>query len=250
VTSRGRNPSVSGPKIAVIIPACNEERAIGKVLRALPRERLAQVIVVDNGSTDHTGAVAESLGARVVQEARRGYGYACLAGLAALREADVVVFLDGDYSDFPEQLPELVSPILAGQADFVMGSRLRGRREPGAMMPQAYLGNLVLAALMRVLFGFPYTDLGPFRAIRYDRLLELGMSERTFGWTAEMQIKALSRGLLVKEVPVRYRPRIGRSKVSGTISGTIKAAACIFSTIARLYVTEQFGSRGGVGRAA
>lgn len=249
MSQSGRTPIWIGSSIAAIIPAWNEERAIGKVLRGLPHEMLGDVIVVDNGSTDRTSVVAASLGARVVHESRRGYGHACLAGIAALREPDVVVFLDGDYSDFPEELPDVVSPILAGRSDLVIGSRLRGRRERGSMMPQAYLGNLVVTALMRMLFGFPYTDLGPFRAIRYNRLLELAMSERTFGWTVEMQVKAVSRGLAIKEVPVRYRPRIGKSKVSGTVAGTIKAGVGILSTIARLYISEEFPRRGGVSRA-
>jgi len=203
-----------------------------------------------SGPRNSNLAVAASLGARVVHEPRRGYGHACLAGIAALREPGVVVFLDGDYSDFPEELADVVSPILAGRADLVIGSRLRGRREPGAMMPQAYLGNVLVTALMRRLFGFRYTDLGPFRAIRYDRLLELAMSERTFGWTVEMQVKAVQRCYAIGEVPVRYRPRIGRSKVSGTLTGTVLAGVGILSTIVRLYAFGEVPWRGGGDRAA
>ena len=231
--------------VAVVIPAFNEEKPIGMVLRSLPSHLVDDVVVVDNGSTDRTAAVAASLGARVVHEPRRGYGHACLAGIAALREPGVVVFLDGDYSDYPEDLPSLVSPILAGEADVVIGSRLRGRRERGAMMPQAYLGNMLATALIWILLGFRYTDLGPFRAIRHDRLVELGMSERTFGWTVEMQVKAVQRGYAIREVPVRYRPRVGRSKVSGSLSGTVRASVGIISTIVRLCVSERWQRRGG-----
>ncbi len=246
----GRSPSKTDPSIAVIIPALDEERSIGRVVCSLPRDLVADVVVVDNGSTDRTAAVAASAGARVVREPRRGYGHACLAGIAALKEPQIVVFIDGDYSDFPEDMPDVVSPVLAGEADLVIGSRLRGRMEPGAMMPQAYLGNLLMTALVRRLFGFRYTDLGPFRAIRYDRLVELGMSERTFGWTVEMQVKAVRLGYAIREVPVRYRPRIGRSKVSGTLSGTLRAGLGILSTIARLYTFKGMPSRGGPGGAA
>ena len=171
----------------------------------------------------------------MIEEPRRGYGRACLAGIAraALAPPDIVVFLDGDHSDFPEDLPSLVEPIARGEADLVIGSRVRSRRERGALLPQAIVGNWIATTLIRLLYGFRFTDLGPFRAIRWESLLALGMEDETFGWTVEMQIKALRRGLRVVEVPVRYRPRIGTSKITGTMAGAVKAGWKILWTIAR-----------------
>ena len=222
--------------VAVIIPALNEEASLPLVLGDLPR--VGRVIVVDNGSTDATARVAAEGGALVVGEPQRGYGAACLRGIAALsadgsRPPRVVVFLDGDYSDHPDLLSELVTPILTGAADFVLGSRLLGKREPGAMPPQSLFGNRLACFLMRHLFGGRYTDLGPFRAIEYEALLGLGMVDRDFGWTVEMQIKALRAGLRTLEVPVPYRRRIGRSKISGTLTGTLKAGWKILSVIGK-----------------
>lgn len=220
-------------KISVIIPAFNEERSIGKVITDIPKELVHEIIVVDNACTDRTVEVAESAGARVVREERRGYGYACLAGIAALNAPDIVVFLDGDYSDYPAEMSMLVQPILSGEAEMVIGSRTRGTREKGALLPQARFGNALATFLIRLLFGVHYTDLGPFRAIRYDRLREMNMQDKTFGWTVEMQVKAAKMGIRVCEVPVSYRKRIGQSKITGTVQGTIKAGYKILATIFR-----------------
>ncbi len=225
--------------VYVIIPALNEQGAVALVLGDLPQ--LGRVIVVDNGSTDETARVAADAGAMVVAEPKRGYGAACLRGLATIRELveegdrvpQVVVFLDADYSDHPNLLPQLVAPIFAGEADFVLGSRLRGEREKGAMPPQSVYGNRLACFLMRVLFGAHFTDLGPFRAIDYAKLSALQMNDPNFGWTIEMQIKATQAGLRHLEIPVPYRNRVGTSKISGTFSGTIKAGTKILWTVAK-----------------
>jgi glycosyltransferase involved in cell wall biosynthesis len=227
--------------VFVIIPALNEERSLPLVLRDLPPVR--KVIVVDNGSTDATAKVATDAKALVVSEPARGYGAACLRGLAQIEQLFVagvpspliVVFLDGDYSDYPEFLPDLVTPIVEGRADFVLGSRMLGHREPGAMPPQSVFGNWLACLLMRLLFRARYTDLGPFRAIRYQSLKTLGMVDRNFGWTVEMQIKAARAGLRIEEVPLPYRRRIGESKISGTIVGSAKAGYRI------LYLIGKYG---------
>ncbi len=227
------SPTVLDPSIVVIIPAYNEEAAIGKVLEAIPGSLVRRVIVVDNGSTDRTSARAAAKGAAIVWEPRRGYGQACLSGIAALGNVDIVVFLDGDYSDYPEEMSALVAPILQGEADLVIGSRTLGRREKGALLPQARFGNALATWLIRRLFGVQYTDLGPFRAIRSGTLRRLRMEDRNFGWTVEMQVKAARLGVRIVEVPVRYRRRIGTSKISGTLSGTIRAGYKILWTILR-----------------
>ncbi len=234
-----QRPSSPLDAITVVIPALDEEESLPLVLNDLPD--VGQVIVVDNGSRDATAEVAARHGATVVPEPKRGYGTACLRGLAAVHESrneggstpEVVVFVDADYSDHPDLLPQLVEPILEGRSDFVLGSRLLGQREPGAMPPQSVYGNRFACLLMRVLFGIRYTDLGPFRAISYARLCELGMSDQNFGWTIEMQIKAARAGLRINEIPVPYRRRVGTSKISGTVSGTIKAGSKILYTIAK-----------------
>ena len=217
-------------EIAVIIPALNEEQSIGKVLDAIPTW-VDDVLVVDNGSTDRTQEVARRHGARVLREPRRGYGAACLKAMAALRAPEVVVFLDGDYSDYPEQMDRVVDPIVQGRADMVLGSRVLGTREPGALLPQARFGNWLSCTLIRALWKHRYTDLGPFRAISWTSLQRLAMADQNFGWTVEMQIKAVRQGLRVQEVPVSYRPRIGKSKVTGTALGVVKAGTKILYTI-------------------
>jgi glycosyltransferase involved in cell wall biosynthesis len=226
------------PSIAVVIPALNEEASLPLVLGDLPRKFVNDVVVVDNGSADRTADVARQAGACVVSEPERGYGAACLRGLAELASRpdgppDVVVFLDADYSDHPDELPRLLQPILDGNRDFVLGSRLAGSREAGAMPPQSVWGNRLACFLMWLLFGARYTDLGPFRAIRWDCLRRLGMCDRNFGWTVEMQIKAARQNLRFCEVPVSYRRRIGASKISGTIGGTIRAGYKILYLIAK-----------------
>lgn len=221
------------PRVSVVIPALNEEKSIARVLRALPLGRLQEVIVVDNGSTDRTAEEAIAVGGpvRVVEESRRGYGQACLSGIAALDPCDIVVFLDADFSDHPEEIGRLVAPIARGRKDFVVGSRMSGRAERGALLPQARFGNALACALMRLIWGTRWTDLGPFRAIAYPALLSLGMNDRNFGWTIEMQIKASRMGLRCGEVPVSYRRRVGVSKITGTISGTFRAGWKILWTI-------------------
>ena len=225
----------SDARIALIIPALDEELALATVLDELPRSLFAQVIVVDNGSRDSTAAVARAGGARVVSEPRRGYGRACLAGLAALDgAADIVVFMDADASDVPAEAPALLEPILRGEADLIIGSRRLGRAAPAALAWHQRWGNRLVVGLIRLLFGFRYTDLGPFRAIRRASLAQLAMRDTNFGWTAEMQVKAVRRGLRVREVPVSYRPRLGQSKISGTVSGSLRAGIKILWTVLRL----------------
>jgi len=221
---------VSG--VVVIIPVFNEAQSLPLVLAALPRDLVDRVVVVDNASTDASGDAARAYGADVVHEARRGYGSACLAGIAALRADDeIVVFLDGDFSDDPEDLRRLLPPVLEGTADLVVGTRMVRRRARRALLPQARFGNRLAAALMRWLFGIRCTDLGPFRVIRHASLRRLGMTDRDFGWTVEMQLRAHLRGLRVCEVPVDYRKRVGESKITGTWSGTLRAGYKILKTI-------------------
>jgi glycosyltransferase involved in cell wall biosynthesis len=223
-------------RTTVIIPAFNEERSIGLVLDEIPRDHADGVIVVDNASTDRTAEVARERGAVVLREGERGYGAACLRGIAHTGEdTDVVVILDGDHSDYPEDLPDLLRPIAEGHADFVIGSRVLGRAEKGALPWNQRWGNWLACRLMRALFGREFTDMGPFRAIRRRELLSFDMKDKTFGWNVEMQAKAVIAGTRVEEVPVRYRRRIGKSKISGTLRGTIMAGTKIIGTIFRYY---------------
>ena len=219
-------------KVSIVIPALNEEKSIGLVINDIPRDLVREVVVVDNGSSDNTAQVAVNLGARVIAEPYKGYGSACLRGISVLdRDTDVVVFIDADYSDYPQDINALLNPLLTDKADLVIGSRLLGPREKGALLPQAIFGNKLAAFLLRLFYGFRYTDLGPLRAIRYKDLIGLGMRDRNYGWTVEMQIRAIQKGLRVIEVPVRYRKRIGKSKITGTISGTLGAGVKIIYTI-------------------
>ncbi len=223
------------PRTFAVIPALNEEAAIGRVVRNLPRDLLTQIIVVDNGSTDDTATVAWEAGAVVVIEPERGYGAACAAGVALAWRlgAAIIVLLDGDASDVPSDLAAILAPVLAGDADLVMGSRTHGSVEPGALMPRQRFGNWLAARILRR-YGLAITDLGPFRAIRADALAALDMHERTYGWSTEMLVKAARAGLRVQEVPVSYRKRAGgKSKVGGTLRGSIKAAVVILQTVYR-----------------
>jgi glycosyltransferase involved in cell wall biosynthesis len=218
----------------VIIPALNEEQSIGRVIEAIPAELQCDVVVVDNGSADRTAEVAAAAGARVEREPERGYGAACLKGIAALRDPTVVAFLDADFSDDPALLAALVAPILERRADFVIGSRMLGEREPGAMPFHTVFGNWLAGKILTHLYGQPATDLGPFRAIRYSALQQLGMRARGYGWTIEMQAKAARLRLTTLEIPATYRKRIGRSKISGAIWPSVKASVVILSTAFRL----------------
>ncbi len=226
------------PRISVIIPVFNEQDAIEKVIGDIPGHLPTEIIVVDNGSTDQTAKLAAAMGARIVRENRRGYGSACLAGIAATNNPDIVVFLDGDYSDHPNEMPDLIAPILANRADLVIGSRVLGNSEPGALMIQARFGNRLATTLIKILFGVSYTDLGPFRAIRYRALIDLDMRDKTFGWTVEMQVKAAKKALKIQEMPVSYRKRIGVSKITGTLKGTLKAGWKILFTIFKYWFTR------------
>ncbi|MFM9942610.1 MAG: glycosyltransferase family 2 protein [Hyphomicrobiaceae bacterium] len=219
-----------GHRVAVVIPALNEERAIGRVIADVPAW-VDRIVVADNGSTDRTAEVARAGGAIVIAEPEPGYGAACLRGLSEIGDADIVVFLDGDYSDHPDEMVSLVDPIITGGNDMVIGSRVLGEREAGALTPQQRFGNWLATRLIRLFWGVRYTDLGPFRAIRAASLAALEMRDRTYGWTVEMQIKAAILGLSATEVPVRYRRRIGVSKVSGTVKGSVMAGWKILAMI-------------------
>jgi glycosyltransferase involved in cell wall biosynthesis len=222
-------------RVSVIIPTRNEAAAIGRVLADLPAEIVTEVLVVDGNSTDGTPEIAAKMGARVLAEPRRGYGQACLTGLANVTVPDIVVFLDGDYSDRPAELPLLLAPIIEGRADITLGSRLAGPRIQGALPWHQVFGNRLAASLIRVLYGPRLTDLGPFRAARAEVLHSLDLAETTYGWAVEMILKGSLAGYRIVEVPVSYYPRIGKSKISGTVKGTIGAAWFILSRIVLYY---------------
>ena len=226
-------------RVSVIIPTRNEAQAIGRVLGDIPSDFVNEVIVVDNHSSDETPAIAARMGARVISEARRGYGRACLTGLACASAPDVVVFLDGDYSDRPAELPLLLAPITAGRADITIGSRLAGPRSPGALPWHALFGNWLAASLITRLYGLQISDLGPFRAARAEILRAVELEETTYGWAVELILKGAIRGFRIVEVPVSYHPRIGKSKISGTLRGTIGATWFILSLIARYYFRRE-----------
>ncbi len=221
--------------IDVIIPAYNESQSIEKVVREIPSDKVRNVIVVDNNSNDNTAEHAQCAGAIVVHQSLQGYGASCLKGMAYLAQLDVqpsiVVFLDGDYSDYPEELPLLTAAIETGEMDMVIGSRTLGHREKHALTIQQIIGNAIAVRMLKLLYGYTFTDLGPFRAIRYDRLLDLKMCDMNYGWTVEMQIKAAKQKLRCSEVPVSYRKRIGTSKVSGTLKGSVMAGYKIITTL-------------------
>jgi glycosyltransferase involved in cell wall biosynthesis len=222
--------------IYVIIPAFNEHNAVCQVLAEIPQGLVTEVLVVDNGSTDDTSEQALSCGATVLNEPKKGYGFACLKGIEYLKNkpiagTDIVVFIDADHSDYPAEMTKLVEPIKKNKADIVIGSRALGKKEKGSITPQQVFGNWLATALLRLFYHVEFTDLGPFRAIQFDKLMALQMKDKTYGWTVEMQLKAAKYGLRSEEVPVNYRKRIGKSKVSGTVKGTVLAGYKIIWTI-------------------
>jgi glycosyltransferase involved in cell wall biosynthesis len=227
------------PIIHVIIPAYNEEKSIAKVIQEIPKHLITEIIVVNNASSDDTAEVARNAKATVLDEPQRGYGNACLKGIDYCKQQDpwpdIVVFLDGDYSDYPEEMEALVKPVIENKADLVIGSRALGKREKGSMTVQQIFGNWLATRLLKLFFKVQFTDLGPFRAIRFSALLSLNMQDKTYGWTVEMQLKSAKQKLHCIEVPVRYRKRIGFSKISGTVKGTIMAGYKILYTLFRYY---------------
>jgi glycosyltransferase involved in cell wall biosynthesis len=237
-------------RVSVVIPTHNEAQAIGRVLADLPSSLVTEIIVADSSSSDGTPEIATRMGARVVQEPRRGYGRACLTGFAAAKSPDIVVFLDGDYSDRPSELPILLAPIIEGRADITLGSRLRGKNNSGSLPWHQSFGNRLAAGLIRVLYGVKVTDLGPFRAGRADVLRALSLEEMTYGWAVEMILKGALAGYRIVEVPVSYYSRIGKSKISGTIKGTIGAGWFIISLIVRYYFRRRTAGNHGQRRDA
>jgi glycosyltransferase involved in cell wall biosynthesis len=222
----------AGIRVSVVIPALDEEAAIASVVREVPRDRVHEIIVVDNGSADRTAEVAAAAGARVVHEPRRGYGAACRAGARAAADADILVFLDGDRNEDPREMDRVLGPVVAGAADLVIGSRMRGGAAPGALTLQQRVGNRVVTILLRFLYGLRLTDIGPFRALPRSVLYDLDMQHETYGWPVEMVVKAARRGYRIVEVPVSCRPRVGRSKVVGTVRGSVLASYhMLFTTL-------------------
>ena len=215
-------------KISVVIPTYNEAPAIAKVIAAVPQNKIQEIIVVDNGSTDGTAEKATAAGARVIHEPRKGYGWACWAGANSVRNSDIIVFLDGDRSDDPAQLERIAAPVIQGQADLVIGSRIGGKLEKGSMPLHAKLGNRIIVFLLRLLYGVRITDIGSFRAIRTRLLSDFHMEQMTYGWPVEMVVKAARMGLRIQSVPIRYRKRIGVSKVTGSLRGSVLAAYYMF----------------------
>ena len=228
------------PHISVIIPVFNEQESISLVLNDIDQNLVKEVVVVNNNSTDRTADKAAEQGATVIHETRQGYGSACLRGIEYLKNEsplgppEILVFLDGDYSDHPNEMEELVKPIMNENYDMVIGSRITGSAEPGALLPQAQVGNRIASILLRLIYGVRFTDLGPFRAIQWNKLLELNMQDTTYGWTVEMQVKAAKMKYLCTEIPVSYRKRIGVSKITGTLKGSFLAAYKILYTIFKL----------------
>ncbi len=222
-------------RCVVIIPAFNEENGVGEVIREIPKDIVSEIVVVNNASTDNTELIAREAGATVLREPVPGYGRACLKGIEYVKQfqpqPDVVVFLDADHSDYPEEISSLLKPIEANTADLVIGSRALGVKESRSMTPQQIFGNWLATRLLKLFYGVRFTDLGPFRAIRFSALQEMDMQDKTYGWTVEMQLKAAKNGFRCTEVPVRYRRRIGFSKISGTVKGTIMAGYKIIATI-------------------
>lgn len=225
----------SKPNVIVIIPAFNEENSVAKVINDIPRNIVNEIIVVNNNSNDLTKVNAKNAGATVLDEPTQGYGNACLKGIAYVKELttkpNIIVFVDADYSDYPEEIEQLIAPIISQDYDMVIGSRALGNREKGSMTPQQIFGNWLATTLIKLFYKTSYTDLGPFRAIKYDKLIEIGMKDKTYGWTVEMQLKAAKHKFKITEIPVKYRVRIGHSKVSGTLKGTIGAGYKIITTI-------------------
>ena len=228
-------PNSALQSILVIIPAFNEENSVGKVVREIPADLVDEIVVVNNNSNDQTAVEAALAGATVLNEPNQGYGRACLKGITYAhnrqQKPDVIVFIDADYSDYPAEMVNVVAPILNNEADLVIGSRALGNRQRGSMTPQQLFGNWLATTLLRWLYDVRYTDLGPFRAMRFDKLLALNMQDKTYGWTVEMQLKAARQKMRIMEVPVNYRKRIGFSKISGTVKGTILAGYKIITTI-------------------
>jgi glycosyltransferase involved in cell wall biosynthesis len=224
---------LSYPKIIVIIPAFNEAKSIDKVIAEIPKDIVNEVIVVNNNSRDETSNVAQQAGATVIDQLKQGYGFACLKGIeyAKNKHPEIIVFLDADYSDYPEEMRDLIKPIIEQDFDMVIGSRALGNRQSGSMTPQQVFGNWLATRLLRLIYGVKYSDLGPFRAIKFDKLLALNMQDTTYGWTVEMQLKAAKLKMKTCEIPVNYRKRVGKSKISGTIKGTILAGYKIITTI-------------------